>query len=346
VPSATWCDAALRDALLDSGALRRTVEGDLQAPFHLRVAERLYLFSDYLGTHPDAVMGAGETTELLYQAALPQQPIDSLLDWGCGAGTLALLLARLTGQVTGTDINPRAIHLARWNAAVNRIANVEFRCGDGFAPVAGEQFECIVSQPPYYPCPADNTSSHVFLHGGPKGDEIARLLIDALPAHLAGSQARAFILASWPTQAVLPQPDSLCLLELYTAVGDVPGTRQSLAVFLQGAGRDCIEVPADCWGHVSRARIEQLLAAHHHARSPLPLPPLERLPGVTRFHEGQQAYLCFRPDSLLGITPATEAEWRCLTDPSTAAEPLRRSALAKGWLTISSSANRPSGDPA
>ena len=82
---------------------------------------------------------------------MPQQPIDSLLEWGCGAGTLALLLACLTGRATGTDFNPRAIHLARWNVAVNGIANLEFRCGDGFASVAREQFECIVSQPPYHP---------------------------------------------------------------------------------------------------------------------------------------------------------------------------------------------------
>lgn len=45
----------------------------------------------------------------------------------------------------GTDINPRAITLARLNAAINGIRNVEFRLGDGFAPVAGETLDLIVS---------------------------------------------------------------------------------------------------------------------------------------------------------------------------------------------------------
>ena len=38
-----------------------------------------------------------------------------------------------------------------YNAALNGIANVEFRAGDLFEPVNGERFDLIVSQPPYYP---------------------------------------------------------------------------------------------------------------------------------------------------------------------------------------------------
>src|SRR5947209_1217923 len=61
--------------------------------YHLRFVKHLLLFSDYLGDRADAVMGAGETTAVLYNASRPEQRIGRVLDLGCGAGTLALLLA-------------------------------------------------------------------------------------------------------------------------------------------------------------------------------------------------------------------------------------------------------------
>lgn len=52
-------------------------------PFHLRMVRGLYLFSDYLGAgEPDAVMGAGETTAILYQASRPRSQIGRILDLG------------------------------------------------------------------------------------------------------------------------------------------------------------------------------------------------------------------------------------------------------------------------
>ena len=72
----------------------------------------------------------------------------------------------------GTDINPRAIALARANATLNGIGNVEFRAGNLYEPVQGDEFDLIVSQPPYYP--ALPGSEKTFLHGGPRGDELSR----------------------------------------------------------------------------------------------------------------------------------------------------------------------------
>lgn len=97
-------------------------------PYHLRIVRGLYLFSDYLGEgDPDAVMGAGETTAILYQAAKPARSVERLLDLSCGAGTLALLLAKDAAEVLATDINPRAVALGAFNAAINGIRDVEFR---------------------------------------------------------------------------------------------------------------------------------------------------------------------------------------------------------------------------
>ena len=103
--------------LHSAGILATTEGGMMLAPFHLRTVRGLFLISDYLEGHPDAVMGAGESTAILYQAARGTHRTGSALDLGCGADTLALLLSRDSDSVIGTDMNPRAIALARFNTA-------------------------------------------------------------------------------------------------------------------------------------------------------------------------------------------------------------------------------------
>jgi release factor glutamine methyltransferase len=51
-------------------------------------------------------------------------------------------------SITATDISSRALALAAENAKRNGVA-VRFVAGDLLAPVVGEQFEIIVSNPPY-----------------------------------------------------------------------------------------------------------------------------------------------------------------------------------------------------
>ena len=83
----------------------------------------------------------------------------------------------------GTDINARAIELARINARLNDL-EVDFAVGDRFEPVRDEQFALIVTQPPYVVQPA--ATPHVtFLHGGPRGVEVGFAMLRELPAHLA-----------------------------------------------------------------------------------------------------------------------------------------------------------------
>src|SRR5690242_396300 len=141
-------------------------------------------------------MGAGETTAVLYEASRPRAPVGRVLDLGCGAGTLAVLLAGDADEVVGTDVNPRAIEIAQLNTEINGIANVEFRAGNLYAPVSREQFDLIVSQPPYYPIQGDSPAQ-TYLHGGEHGDEIARAVIEGVPRHLKRG-GKAFVFASWP----------------------------------------------------------------------------------------------------------------------------------------------------
>jgi release factor glutamine methyltransferase len=93
-------------------------------------------------------------TELLVEVALARLPTDRALrvaDLGTGSGAIALALAheRPRAQVIATDASADALAIAEANAVGLSIRNVEFRSGDWFAPLQGERFDLIASNPPY-----------------------------------------------------------------------------------------------------------------------------------------------------------------------------------------------------
>ncbi|GAB2608501.1 peptide chain release factor N(5)-glutamine methyltransferase [Novilysobacter erysipheiresistens] len=93
-------------------------------------------------------------TELLVELALERLPTDRLLrvaDLGTGSGAIALALAheRPGAAVIATDASTDALAVADANARSLGLGNVQFRHGDWFAPLAGETFDLIASNPPY-----------------------------------------------------------------------------------------------------------------------------------------------------------------------------------------------------
>lgn len=77
-------------------------------------------------------------------------PINTVLDLGCGYGPIGLTLASLLpqAQIYMGDINERAAEMARQNARLNGLKNVEIRSGAAFEPFAGLKFDLIVTNPP------------------------------------------------------------------------------------------------------------------------------------------------------------------------------------------------------
>jgi ubiquinone/menaquinone biosynthesis C-methylase UbiE len=68
------------------------------------------------------------------------------LDAGTGTGILARLIAPAVKQVTGVDVAPAMIHVARMAAAGEGIANAEFVIGDLYTlPFASAEFDLIVA---------------------------------------------------------------------------------------------------------------------------------------------------------------------------------------------------------
>lgn len=102
---------------------------------------------------PDVLIPRPET-ELVVELSLRQLPRDSqarVLDLATGSGAIALAIAheRPGVRVIGTDVSSAALEVATRNAQRLQVPNVTFRHGSWFTPVAGEQFDLVVSNPPY-----------------------------------------------------------------------------------------------------------------------------------------------------------------------------------------------------
>jgi release factor glutamine methyltransferase len=100
-----------------------------------------------------AVLVPRPETELVVERALVLRPEPSVraADLGTGSGAIALALARERPrwQLIATDVAADALAIAQLNAAVLGVGNVVFRQGTWLAPLAGERFSLIVSNPPY-----------------------------------------------------------------------------------------------------------------------------------------------------------------------------------------------------
>jgi len=72
------------------------------------------------------------------------------LDVGCGYGAVGIAAAALNPRlrVVMTDVNARAVRLAKQNIERNKVNNAEVRCGYLYEPVEEFTFNCVLSNPP------------------------------------------------------------------------------------------------------------------------------------------------------------------------------------------------------
>ena len=146
-----------------------------------------------------AVLIPRPDTEVLVEqglAAVAGKAAPRIVDLGTGSGIVAvtLALARPDAVVSAVDVSPAALAVAQANAARHGAA-VRFLLGDWFAPLGGERFDLIVSNPPYVAA----GDPHLARDGLPFEPDLA--LTDGVPggdgmscvAHLVAYAARHLV---------------------------------------------------------------------------------------------------------------------------------------------------------
>jgi release factor glutamine methyltransferase len=184
---------------------------------------------------PDVLIPRPETEHLVEKAIELTRSFTKprIVDVGTGSGAIAVSLAHQLQEVkiAAIDVSAAALDVARRNAEGSRVADrIRFLQGDLLEPVQGEQFDIVVSNPPYIATiDRDSLAAEVrdyepalALFAGADGLDIYRRLIPA----------------AYPLLA----PGGLLVLEI--------GQGQSEAVgdLLEGAGFGQIEFVADLQG--------------------------------------------------------------------------------------------------
>ncbi len=162
--SRSWCYAHADDPLAPAQAhafatlVQRRAGGEPVA----QITGRRGFWSLELAVTAATLIPRPETERLveLALARLPEGTTAPVLDLGTGTGAIALAIAaeRPSARITATDASAAALEVARRNVAgldpVRGDATavrptVRLLRGDWFAPVAGETFALIASNPPY-----------------------------------------------------------------------------------------------------------------------------------------------------------------------------------------------------
>jgi release factor glutamine methyltransferase len=135
-------------------------------------------------------------TEYLVERVLKQvapQP-SSVLDLCTGSGCIGLAIAQAwpNTSVTLVDLSEDALELARMNASRLGLERVKLLRSDLFEKLGSQQWELIVSNPPYIPsAEVDSLSREVrrdprmALDGGADGLQLVKLLLTGARQHLS-----------------------------------------------------------------------------------------------------------------------------------------------------------------
>ena len=143
-----------------------------------------------------AVLIPRPETELVVERALIHINKDAptkVADLGTGSGAIALAIAseRPTARILAVDVSKDALDIASRNIGRLQLTNVSLLHGSWFAPLAGQRFHLIASNPPYIGRDDTDLAPEVRRHEPPLAllsglsglDAIETIIRDA-PAHL------------------------------------------------------------------------------------------------------------------------------------------------------------------
>lgn len=146
----------------------------------------------------DHVLGVGGASVTLAQATV-RDPRGRVLDLGTGCGVQALHASRHAAHVVATDLSARALAFARLTTALAGLDEdrVTLRQGSMLEPVAGQEFDLVVSNPPFVITPRRaDVPAYDYRDGRRAGDDLVRDLVTGVGAVLAPGGV-AQLLANW-----------------------------------------------------------------------------------------------------------------------------------------------------
>ena len=113
--------------------------------FNINVLHNSFVFNTDNGVFSKGELDFG--TSLLIKNVLKLDLSGEVLDLGCGYGPIGIILKKIKNvNVTLSDVNNRAIHLAKMNAKKNNVL-VNVINSDGYENIS-ETFDYIISNPP------------------------------------------------------------------------------------------------------------------------------------------------------------------------------------------------------
>lgn len=165
------------------------IDGDVVRPLaDLYPCEGSYLFADLKFSpykrFPNHVYEVGGDSYTLARST-PRWSNQAALDLCTGSGVHAVLAAQHSRQVTGVDINSRAVDFSSFNAIINGVHDhCSFKLGSLYEPVAGQRFDLVTANTPFVPTPTEE-QLEAYRWGGEDGDDINRALVAGLTEHLS-----------------------------------------------------------------------------------------------------------------------------------------------------------------
>jgi len=185
-------------------------------------------------------------TEILVQAAIERlqalgRPC-TFADIGTGTGAICLSVLHYTEetQAATVDISPEARAVAEENAAALGLAErVQFYTGDLLAPLAGQHFAALLSNPPYIPdsevaglqAEVRLSEPHTALAGGADGLDFYRRLCADGPALLEADGFMAFEVGAGQAAAVAQLATDNPLIARTETLKDLAGIERVVVAY-------------------------------------------------------------------------------------------------------------------